>query len=679
MKFSPKKFRDKSPQEIQQILADAWLNIIVDENTLYNPLLNMADELIDTPHLYYSWLMSQPDYFSFFVKEILDVEILPIQGLMLKELWQRKFPMLIASRGFGKSFMSAVYAVVRAMFMPGRKIVICGAAYRQSKVIYDYIVGMHSSSAIFRDIVGQKASRNLQDMMKFHIGESTITALPIGDGQKIRGQRGHDLMMDEFASVPREVFENVIAGFAAVSSAPADNVKKEAAERAAKALNISIPTSDSDDKFRSNSIVFSGTAYYSFNHFAEYWTKWRKFVNSRGQEKRLLELFPDGVPEDFNWQDYSIMRIPYELIPKGFMDAGQVARSKATIHSGIYEMEFGAVFSNDSNGFFKRSLVESCVVGPDNEIEFPSGKAMFPAVLRGKPERRYVYGVDPASEEDNFSIVILELHPDHRRVVHCWTTNRNQHKEKIKAKISNETDFYSYCCRKIRDLMKVFPCERIALDSQGGGFAILEGLHDKDKIQEGEDYIWEVIDPDKEKWSDGQSGLHIVEMINFASSDWTQEANDGLRKDFEDKKCLFPHFNIGDLSVAIASDSLTIRDLGLNQEDIDLYDTLDNCVMEIEDLKDELSTIQKSQTPSGRDRWDTPEIKLPGGKKGRQRKDRYSSLIMANTTARRLEQLPAPLPFGEAGGGFAGYAKTGSEDQDYVGPAWFTNKMQGIY
>ena len=56
------------------------------------------------------------------------------------------------------------------------------------------------------------------------------------------------------------------------------------------------------------------------------------------------------------------MRIPYELLPEGFMDASQVARSKATVHAGIYQMEFGACFTRDSEGFFKRSLIESCVV-----------------------------------------------------------------------------------------------------------------------------------------------------------------------------------------------------------------------------------------------------------------------------------------------------------------------------
>ena len=36
---------------------------------------------------------------------------------------------------------------------------------------------------------------------------------------------------------------------------------------------------------------------------------------------------------------------------------------------------------------------------------------------------------------------------------------------------------------------------------------------------------------------------------------------------------------------------------------------------------------QTSTGPNARDRWDTPEVKLQNGKKGRLSKDRYSSLL----------------------------------------------------
>jgi hypothetical protein len=69
----------------------------------------------------------------------------------------------------------------------------------------------------------------------------------------------------------------------------------------------------------------------------------------------LQEVFGGPVPDDFDWTEYSVIRMPVDKLPDGFMDSGQIARAKATIHAGIYNMEYGAVFTTDSQGFFKRS------------------------------------------------------------------------------------------------------------------------------------------------------------------------------------------------------------------------------------------------------------------------------------------------------------------------------------
>jgi len=657
-------------KQIDKIRAinDAWLNINVDESKIINPFSLQTEEEFTTK---LTWLMTNPEYFSFICKQLLNIEILPTQALMLKEMWNRKFPMLIASRGFGKSFILSVYAILRALLMPGRKIVIVGAAFRQSKVLFEYMDSVWRNSPLLRDIVGGSGGpRRDVDMCRLKIGESQVTCLPLGDGSKIRGQRANDIIADEFASIPREIFENVVAGFAAVSASPIENVRRIAAEK--KAIELGEMTEDQQEAHEegANQIILSGTAYYDFNHFAEYWKKWKSFITSQGDPKKLSEIFgEDGVPDGFDWRQYSIIRVPFELLPEGFMDAAQVARSKATVHSGIYQMEFGACFSTDSNGFFKRSLIESCVVSPQNPISLPSGEIDFRAVLRGNPNCRYVYGIDPASEVDNFSIVIMEVHEDHSRVVYSWTTNRSRHKEQLKAGVAEETDFYSYCARKIRDLMRFFPPQEIALDAQGGGIAIIEALHDKDKIKEGELPIWPTINEKKEKDTDGEPGLHIVEMVQFAKADWVAEANHGLRKDFEDKTVLFPYFDSATLGLAISDDKLRSR----------LYDTLEDCVMEIEELKDELSMIIMTQTTSGRDKWDTPEVKLPGGRKDRLRKDRYSSLIMANMSARKILRTPPPRIYDTIGGFAGGEIRGKMEGPDYAGPAWFTEGMKDVY
>ena len=661
-------------KKLKQI-DEAWLKIDVNDKDLFNPtsMLNSSDEDF---HLKLTWLMTRPEYFSFLVKQIFNIQLLPSQSLILYELWNRKFPMLIASRGFGKSFMLSLYSMLRALLLPGRKVVVVGAAFRQSKVLFEYMETIWNNSPILRDICdGNSGPRRDVDRCVMRINDSRVTCLPLGDGQKIRGQRANDIISDEFASIPRDIFETVVAGFAAVSSDPIENVKRLAAERKAKELGIEIQDKD-DSKLeeKDNQIILSGTAYYDFNHFATYWKRWKSIIKSQGDPTKLREVFGgDDVPDNFDWTEYSIMRIPYELLPDGFMDASQVARSKATVHAGIYQMEFGAVFTRDSEGFFKRSLIESCVVDDKETTKDSKGNdIIFEAKLMGDPNKKYVFGVDPASEVDNFSIIVLEINHDHRRIVHCWTTNRSEHKEKVKRGYSTETDFYSYCARKIRDLMRLFPCVHIAMDAQGGGIAVMESLHDKDKIQEGEIEIWPVIDEDKPKDTDDQRGLHILEMCQFAKYDWLAEANHGLRKDLEDQVILFPRFDSVTVGMSNIEDGMKGR----------MYDTLEECVMDIEELKDELSMIQMTQTASGRDRWDTPEVIVAAGKKSKMRKDRYSSLIMANMAARKIARTPSKEEY-RFFGGFASTLPSDSKQKNeqnlYSGPNWFTDSMKDIY
>ena len=652
-------------------IDEAWLGLDSVEADFFNPMsiLNVHD---DDFNIKLAWLMTRPEYFSFICKEVLNVQLLPSQALFLREIWNRKFPMLIASRGFGKSFMLSLYAVLRALILPQRKIVVVGAAFRQSKVLFEYMETIWRNAHMLRDMCdGDSGPRRDTDRCTLRLNDSTITCLPLGDGQKIRGQRANDIIADEFASIPREIFENVVAGFAAVSADPVENVKRVAANKKAQELGIATEQDNRQEVKKDNQIILSGTAYYDFNHFSTYWKKWKSIIKSQGNLSRLREIFGEDPPESFDWTQYSIIRMPYELLPKGFMDADQVARSKATVHTGIYQMEYGACFTRDSQGFFKRSLIESCVVLESGEIKDRDGNAInFEACLMGNKDKKYIFGVDPASEVDNFSIVLLEIEPAYRKIVHCWTTTRSEHKEKIKRGLASETDFYAYCARKIRDLMKLFPCVHIAMDAQGGGVAVMESLHDKDKIQEGEIAIWPIIDDNKEKDTDGERGLHILEMCQFAKYDWLAEANHGMRKDFEDKTLLFPNFDPLTLSISEHEDITKGRS----------FDTLEECVLDIEELKDELAMIQMTQTTAGRDRWDTPQVVIGTGKKSKIRKDRYSALLMANMAARIIARTPEPEAYSFYGGFASSTERSHKVDKKmYSGPSWFADSMKDVY
>jgi hypothetical protein len=209
--------------------------------------------------------------------------------------------------------------------------------------------------------------------------------------------------------------------------------------------------------------------------------------------------------------------------------------------------------------------------------------------------------------------------------------------------------------------------QRIALDSQGGGVAIEEGLQDPNRLGENEIPIYRAIDQNKHKETDDKSGEHILQMINFADANWVAEANHGLRKDMEDKVLLFPYFDPVSITLAEEEDIAA----GRKDNSMNLYDTLEDCVMDIEELKDELASIVHTQTSSGRDRWDTPENRDNEGKKVSSRKDRYSALLMANMVGRMFQRIEIQEEYKHAGG-FASSVNNGkSEGPMYIGPEWF--------
>jgi hypothetical protein len=661
-----------NPQK--KIFEDAWLNL-GDVSQLVipsNPMIHRLKKDIENPDLHLIRLLRNPKYLGTTCKVLFNIELHPMQVAILQEFWNRPFPMYIASRGWGKSFLLALYSVLKCTFYPGTKIVIVGAAFRQSKIIFEYMETMWRGSPILRSIFNgnEDGPRRDVDRCTIRLGDSWTIAVPMGDGSKIRGLRAHIIIADEFASISPDIYETVVSGFAAVSASPIQNVKEQAKRKAMTEAGLWSEELSALNTKMGNQAIISGTADYDFKHFASYWKRYKAIIESKGDNRKLEDLFKGEVPSNFNWQDYSIIRIPYELIPKGFMDDKQVARAKATIHTGIYNMEYAACFTADSDGFFRRSLIESCVANDSNPITINNKPIIFDPIVTGNGSLQYVYGIDPASEQDNFSIVVLEVHPDHSRIVYVWTTNRSNFKERQKTGLVKEYDFYGFCARKVRNLMKTFPCARIGMDAQGGGVAIEEALHDPSKLEDGENLIWPIIDYNKTKDTDSQPGLHLIELVQFAKADWTAQANHGLRKDFEDKVLVFPRFDSLTLGLALDKEGKDILGADLTP----IYDNLSECILEIEELKNELTTIVMTQTSTGsggRDRWDTPEVKMPNGKKGRLRKDRYSALVIANMLARQMSRTLQSVTYDIIGGNARD--TVAHKGNMYKGPEWFTS------
>lgn len=669
--------------EIEELAHKLYLGFDPSEEIRIVNELSDPDYKFDDPVLDVISFMKKPENFWYTCQFLLNINLHPFQLAVLQTLWNKKFPLFLASRGASKTFMLGLYAVLRALFEPGCKIIVVGAAFRQSKLIFEYMEMFWRGSPILRNIVGEgkhEGPRRDIDRCSFYIGSSEIVAIPIGDGQKIRGLRGNYVLADEFASISQEVFEVVIRGFGSVSASPVERVWDKHNLEALRMLGYTTEADEIEEEIGfGNQTIITGTAYYAFNHFYEYWKRYKAIIESGGDEHQLQEIFRGEVPEDFDWTQYSIIRLPFQALPSGFMDENMIAQARAVSHKTQYLMEYCAVFAKDSDGFFKRSLIENCVC--KNEVQTGTGEVVepFEATLTGHPNKRYIISIDPASETDNFAITVLELYKNYRKIVYVWTMNREKLQKQMKKKGGvNDQSFYNHCARKIRSLLKIFPCDHVVIDSQGGGYAIMEALHDKSQLEDGEVLIWPYIKEGEDdvfwwekedKPTDGEAGRHILHMVQFANAEFTNKANHALRKDLESKVLLFPIFDTVTLADALNRDKILGRE----------YDNLEDCCVEIEELKDELAYIEHTQTPSGRDKWDTPEIKLPGGKKGRMRKDRYSALVIGNYVAHVMEHGLEGFQY-EFRGGFAGQSKKGQKKkpkkgQLYTGPEHLVSKM----
>jgi hypothetical protein len=724
-----------------------------------------------------------PEYIGWTVKSILNTSLFPMQLAILKTLWDHSFPMLIASRGSGKSFILAVYAILKAILEPGSKIVIVGAGLRQAKLVFQYIEDIWSSAPVLRSIVGggRKAGpKQSVDLCYFRIGESVIIAAPMGDGTKIRGLRAHCIIADEFASIPADVFDIVVRGFAATSKSPVEEAQKIALDK--KLAKAGVPKHVRDrlvgDTRGTNQIIYSGTAYYAFNHFAKRYEMWKSIIQSGGNRDIIADIFggEDNIPEHFNWKDYAVIRLPHNCVQEGLLDQRQLAHAKATLPTNIYLMEYGACaventqvytsngtkrivdvncgdlvishtglqrkvirrkyryytgsiykistdvdnpievtayhpiwngrkfvsakhlmvgdklssfvcndgdsspvqnivyvikievydysgwvynleveedhsylaqgivhhncFVADSDGIYKRSLIEACTTYPGKPITTPDGDIVFTPITRAQKGVKYVIGIDPAAERDNLAITIIEVWPNHWRIVYCWAVNKPEFEKRKKRGLVTNKDYYDYCCSRIRDVVKAFSPIRIEMDSQGGGYAIAEMLRNKKLLDpsKGDMPIYEVIDFDAPKAMDEErDGPHILHLI-AQSTEWNSQSNLFMHKSFETRKLLFPGINTVKMQAAMAVENLA----GITT------DTYEDIVHNIEELKNELCAIKMTSTPTGKEKFEAPsvtEMSISEGKKKthKMRKDRYTSLLIAHRYVYDNDITPPPI------------------------------------
>lgn len=348
-------------------------------------------------------------------KDLLGLKLVWFQRICLKAMWFKIFIMLVLGRGIGKSWLLAVFAVLKAMLYPGTKIGIIAPVYRQALYVFDYIDELYVNSPYLRAAVVKKPSIGpMRAFMQFHNG-SFIEALPVGDGNKIRGRRYHVVLGDEWAQMDPDIIKKVIRPM----------------------MNVKI-------KGRQNQLITASTAYYSWNHLYTQYLFYH-LMSYKHPEKYWIG--------EFTFKDVLIIDDPPFQIDTDILE---MQRADDPLGE-IYAMENLCLFPTESKRFIVPSMVDACT---------PKKHEGVLIEFIGDSKAYYVLGVDSARVEggDDFAVSVLKIENERAKVVKVVTRNGATYPEMTSI---------------IRKLAYDFNVRWISMDSRGGGLAIKDLLAEK--------------------------------------------------------------------------------------------------------------------------------------------------------------------------------------------------------
>jgi hypothetical protein len=496
------------------------------------------------------------EYPEIAAEDLLNIRLSDIQKVVLRAMWNKNYVMSIVCRGGGKTFINGVFACLKCMLYPGHRVGLLAPTFRQSKFMFDECDGLWKRSAIFQNATIKKPthqSDNCYIEFKSVAGKpgSKIQAVPLGDGTKIRGSRFFSIICDEFPHIPPDIFNMVIRPMAATVADPMENVERVQREKAMLAAGL-LSEGDLEGKKAANQILITSSGYFTFNHMYDLYCVYKREM-LEGNEK------------------YAVFRIPYDLLPEGFLDEDNITSARKEMSGLEFSMEYEAAFIPDTDGFYKASLLETC-----------KDRSYSPQVV-GTPGKSYILGVDPARSEDSFAIAVVEVN-NPARIVHA---------------LEYQKETFPKMAQVLEDLCMSFNVQSIYMDAGGGGLAIKDILAENHRSLPG----GPILDPEDEAHQQ-KAGRHILTMCNFGT-EFISDSNFAALRLLEHGEILFP------------SPPKATGDEYREAED-ESWATVTRMLQQMQ-------TIIITETPTGKIHFDVPK----GEGHGIHKKDLYTAFMLA--------------------------------------------------
>ena len=460
--------------------------------------------------LLYKFLRENP---SFACELFTGVKLFPFQHMAIKAMMESDYFLGIWSRGMSKSFSTGIFALLDAILHQGVQIGILSKSFRQSKMIFKKIEDLAKSpkATFFSQCITRVSKMNDEWVME--IGQSSIRALPLGDGEKLRGFRFQRMIIDELLLMPEKIYNEVIMPFLSVVDNPTE--RQEVYDLETQLIEKGKMKEEDRRQWPNNKIIGLSSASYKFEYLYKLYQQYENLI--------LNENNQDGAHR-------TIMHFSYDCAPEQLYDQNLIKQSRATMSDSQFEREFGAIFTDDSSGYFKVSKMAECTLA--------DGEGQSVEVI-GNPKDEYILAFDPSWSEsessDDFAMLLIKLNRDLRKgtVVHSYAL--------AGANLKTHIRYMAY-------LLTHFNIVAVVGDYNGGvqfmnscnESEIFKNLNLKLGTMEAElDKV-----PDYEKNLRKLKNQYNKSTKNFVflrkpSSQWIRAANESLQAAFDRKKIFF--------------------------------------------------------------------------------------------------------------------------------------------
>lgn len=602
---------DKGKQKYRMEFSSSELN---------QKLLEIGEQMSEDDAKYYLYLFLRNNI-TFAAELFLGIKLFPFQALAIKGMMVSDYSMFVFSRGLSKTFSTAVYILLECILTPKANIGVIAGSFRQAKMIFQKMEDILSKpEARLAKDCGVKITKGT-DMWTMTVGKGRAIALPLANGERLRGFRFNRIVLDEFITIPEKIFTEVILPFLGVIENPVE--REEMFKLEEKLIESGLMKEEDRYVWQNNKLIILSSPSFKFEYMYKLYKKYEALI-FKEDLSQIDEEEDDGLSDNAY---RLIMQLSYDCAPKRLYDQNLLKQAKATMSEMQFMREFGGQFVDESDGYFRLSKMAACTI-MDGES---------PAVeIAGNPSDEYVISFDPNwagnSSADHFAMHVFKLDKPSQKgcLIHSYAIAGVDLKEHM---------FYFHY------LLTHFNVVGICGD-YNGGVQFIQACNESKLFQESKIFI-NVMEVDFDK-----PDVYIDDLREFKnqynrkerrycilrkpSSTWIREANEMLQAAIDHKRILFgaraveSHFE-DQRKKNIPIDKLK-WDLGLQRssDGAMMIDFIDHQKSIIELTKSECANIEVISNPQGSQSFQLPQNFRRQKGPNRARKDSYSALVLGN-------------------------------------------------